>query len=61
MDIGEFADKARGALHGHEDEAEAALEKARDAVKERTGDDLDDKVDLVVDKAKEFLEQEKQG
>jgi hypothetical protein len=30
-------------------------------VKERTGDDLDDKVDLVVDKAKEFLEQEKQG
>ena len=59
MSVGDFVEKARGALDGREDQAQDALEKARDAVKARTGEDIDDKVDLVIDKAREFLEEEK--
>lgn len=61
MGIGDLVGKARGALGGHADKAAAALDKAADAVKARTGDATDAKVDGIVDKAKEFLEGEKKG
>lgn len=59
MGIDDLVGKARGALDGHEDKAADALDKAADAVKARTDDATDAKVDQVVDKAKDFLEEEK--
>ncbi len=61
MGIGDYVDKAKKALEGHEDKAADALDKAADAIKSRTSDSNDAKVDQVVDKAKEFLEKEKHG
>lgn len=59
MGIGDFVDKARGALDGHEDKAQDALDKAADALKQRTDAGTDARIDQVVDKAKDFLEEEK--
>jgi hypothetical protein len=53
-------DKAKQALQGNEDKAADALDRAADAIKSRTSDSTDAKVDQVVDKAKEFLEKDKQ-
>ena len=49
--IDELINKARKALDGKEDQAEDALDKAADAIKSHTDDDMDAKVDQVVDKA----------
>lgn len=59
MSIGDFVEKARGALDGREDQAQDALDKAADALKTRTDAGTDARIDQVVDKAKEFLEDEK--
>ncbi|HEY0187897.1 MAG TPA: Rv0909 family putative TA system antitoxin [Cellulomonas sp.] len=56
MGIGDYVDKAKQALAGNEDKAADALDKAADAIKARTSDSTDAKVDQVVDKAKDFLE-----
>jgi hypothetical protein len=60
MGIGDYVDKAKQALKGNEDKAADALDRAADAIKSRTSDSTDAKVDQVVDKAKEFLEKDKQ-
>jgi hypothetical protein len=60
MGIGDYVDKAKQALQGNEDKAADALDRAADAIKSRTSDSTDAKVDQVVDKAKEFLEKDKQ-
>jgi hypothetical protein len=59
MGIDDLVGKARNALDGHEDQAQDALDKAADAIKSRTDDGTDAKVDEIVAKAKDFLEDEK--
>lgn len=59
MGIDDLVNKAREALDGHEDKAQDALDKAGDALKSRTDAGTDDKIDMVVEKAKDFLEDEK--
>jgi len=58
MGIGDYVDKAKQAPAGHEDQIEGAIDKVADAVKSRTGDDTDRKIDSAVDKAKDFLDQQ---
>ncbi len=55
MGIDDYVNKAKDALKGHEDQAADALDKAADALKSRTSDGTDEKVDQVVEKAKQFL------
>ena len=59
MSIGDFVEKARGALDGNEDKAQDALDKAADALKTRTDAGTDARIDQVVEKAKDVLEDEK--
>ncbi|KSW16985.1 antitoxin [Cellulomonas sp. B6] len=59
MGLDDLVSKAKGALAGHEEQAKDALDKAADAVKARTDDGTDRKVDEVVDKAKQFLDEQK--
>ena len=55
MDIGDLVGKAKDALDKNEDAVEGALDKAADLIKSRTGDDVDDKIDAAVEKAKDFI------
>lgn len=59
MGIDDLVGKGRDALDGHEDKAAGALDKAAEAVKARTDDSTDNKIDEIVDKAKDFLAEEK--
>lgn len=59
MDIGDMVGKARKALDGHEDQAQDALDKAAEQLKARTDAPADARIDQVVEKAKDILEQEK--
>ncbi len=59
MGIGDYVDKAKDAFKGHEDQAADALDKAAHALKSRTSDGTDEKVDQVVEKAKQFLADQK--
>ncbi|RHA37179.1 antitoxin [Cellulomonas rhizosphaerae] len=59
MGLDDLVSKAKGALGGHEEQAKDALDKAAGAVKARTGDGTDAKVDDVVEKAKEYLDEQK--
>ncbi|AEI10569.1 MULTISPECIES: antitoxin [Cellulomonas] len=59
MGIDDLVAKAKGALSGHEEQAKDALDKAADALKARTDDGTDAKVDQVVDKAKDLLDEQK--
>lgn len=59
MGLDDLVSKAKGALGGHEEQAKDALDKAAEAVKAKTGDGTDAKVDDVVGKAKEYLDQQK--
>lgn len=59
VDIGGMVGKARKALDGNEDKAQDALDAAARALKGRTGAPTDAKIDQVVEKAKDVLEQEK--
>lgn len=55
MDIGDLVGKAKDALDKNEDAVEGALDKAAELVKERTGDDVDEKIDAAVEKAKDVI------
>ncbi len=55
MDIGDLVGKAKDALDKNEGAVEGALDKVADVVKERTGDDVDEKVDAAVAKAKDVI------
>lgn len=59
MGIGDFVDKAKKAVAGHEDTDAGAIDKAADAVKSRTSDSTDRHVDRAADRARDFLEQQK--
>jgi len=59
MGVDDLVNKAKGALAGREEQAKDALDKAADAVKSRTDDGTDAKIDEVVDKAKDYLDQKK--
>ena len=59
MGVHDLVNKAKGALAGREEQAKDALDKAADAVKSRTDDGTDAKIDEVVDKAKDYLDQQK--
>lgn len=59
MSIGDFVEKARKALDGHEDQAKDLLGKAGDAITARTPDAIDDKVEWAVERGDAFLEGEK--
>ncbi|MBX9245343.1 antitoxin [Actinotalea ferrariae] len=59
MGIGDMVGKARKALDGNEDKAQDALDKAAHALKSRTDTPTDARIDQVVAKAKDVLEQEK--
>lgn len=61
MGLDDLVHKAKGALAGHEDKAKDALDKAAAAVKARTDDGTDAKVDDVVAKAKDYLDQQKRS
>lgn len=55
MDIGDLVGKAKDALDKNEGAVEGALDKAADLVKARTGDDVDEKIDAAVEKAKDVI------
>lgn len=59
MGLGDIVGKARKALDGNEDKAQDALDTAARALKARTDTPTDAKIDQVVEKAKDVLEQEK--
>lgn len=59
MGIDDIVKKAQGALDGNEDKAQDALDKAADALKTRTDPATDARIETVVEKAKDFLEEEK--
>lgn len=59
MGIEDLVSKAKGALSGHEEQAKDALDKAGEAVKSRTSDSQDSQVDSVVEKAKQYLDEQK--
>ena len=59
MGIEDLVNQAKAAVSGHEDQAKDALDKAAEAVKARTSDSQDGIVDSVVDKAKDYLDDQK--
>jgi hypothetical protein len=56
MDIEKLVNQAQAAVSGHEEQAKDALDKAAEAVKSRTSDGHDAKIDSVVEKAKDYLD-----
>ncbi len=62
MGIGDYVDKAKRALAGNEDKVADAIDRAADAVKSRTSDSTDAKIDRATGKARDFLEkQQREG
>lgn len=59
MGLDDLVGKAKGALQGHEEQAKDAIEKAAEAVKARTGDGTDGKVDEIAEKAKEYIDEQR--
>jgi len=59
MGLDDLVNKAKNALEGHEEQAKDAIDKAAEAVKARTDDGTDAKVDEVAAKAKEYLDEQK--
>ncbi|QZN85761.1 antitoxin [Cellulomonas sp. C5510] len=59
MGIGDFVDRAKRAVAGNEDKIAGALDKAADAVKSRTSDSTDAKIDRATGKARELLEKQR--
>lgn len=55
MGIDDIMRKAKDALKGHEDQASGVIDKGAEAIKSRTGDSTDDKIDDAAAKAKDFL------
>lgn len=56
MGLDDLLGKAKGAIAGHEDKIADGLDKAAEAIKERTDDATDVKIDQAVDQAKGFLD-----
>ncbi|WP_454050442.1 antitoxin, partial [Cellulomonas sp. Marseille-Q8402] len=54
MGIGDFVDKAKRAVAGHEDTIAGAIDKAAGAVKGRTSESTDRRIDQATDKARDF-------
>jgi uncharacterized protein YjbJ (UPF0337 family) len=59
MGIGDFVDKAKRAVAGNEDKIAGALDKAAGAVKGRTSESTDRRIDQATGKARDFLEKQK--
>ncbi|RYV50182.1 antitoxin [Pengzhenrongella frigida] len=59
MGIDDIIGKAKDALKGHEDQVSDALDKGAEAIKSRTGDSTDSRIDDATDKAKDFLRSQK--
>lgn len=51
-----FLDKAKDALQGKGDEAADLIDKAADAVDDKTGGEHTDKIDTAADKAKDLVD-----
>ena len=58
MGLDDLVGKAKKALEGREEQVKGALDGAAKAVKSRTGDRTDAKVDSVVEKAKDALDRQ---
>ena len=52
-------DKIKGMLGQHSEEAKGAVEKAGDAVDDKTGDKYSSQVDTAQDKAEDFIDKTK--
>lgn len=59
MGLDDLVGKAKDALQGHEEQAKDAIEKAAEAVKARTDDGTDGKVDEIAEKAKEYIDEQR--
>lgn len=59
MGVGDFVEKAKRAVAGNEDSIAGAIDKAAGAVKGRTSESTDRKIDQATDKARAFLEKQK--
>lgn len=54
-------DKIKGMLGQHSEEAKGAVEKAGDAVDDKTGGKYSSQVDTAQDKAEDFIDKTKDG
>ena len=59
MGIGDFVDRAKKAVAGNEDTIAGAIDKAAGAVKGRTSESTDRRIDRASAKAREYLEKQK--
>ena len=59
MGIENLVNQAKAAVSGREEQAKDAIDKAAEAVKSRTSDGHDAKIDSVVEKAKTYLDEQK--
>lgn len=59
MGLGDMLDKGKDLLGGHTDEAKDAVDKAADAADSATGGKATDQIDLGADKAKDFIDDQK--
>ncbi|GEL98938.1 antitoxin [Cellulomonas terrae] len=59
MGIENLVNQAKAAVSGREEQAKDAIDKAAEAVKSRTSDGHDAKIDSVVEKAKNYLDEQK--
>jgi hypothetical protein len=59
MGFDDLVDKAKDTLKEHGDQVKEGLDKAADFIKGKTDDAGDQKVDAAVDKAKEFIDDQK--
>ncbi|WP_315098889.1 antitoxin [uncultured Cellulomonas sp.] len=59
MGIEDLVSKAKAAVDGNEEQVKDALDKAGEAVKSRTNDHQDSTVDSVIEKAKDYLDEQK--
>ena len=57
MGIGDMIGKAKDLVSGHEEEADAAIDKAADAADSATGGKATDQIDAGAEKAKDFLKE----
>jgi len=59
MGIEDLVNQAKAAVSGREEQAKDVLDKAAEAVKAKTSDSHDEKIDSVVEKAKTYLDEQK--
>ena len=61
VDVGGFADKAKGYADQHPDKVEQGIDRGGDAVDDRTGSKYEGQVDQAQEKAGGFLGTDEQG